>query len=69
MSGLMVWPAGPSTPPDNPNPAEDGEDTAYRLAVKAHPDCDECRSGKGTTRPGPRHSKVHRGHCSCSGCF
>lgn len=38
-------------------------------ARRLHPTCEECRIGKGYVVPGPPHSKVHRGHCSCDGCW
>ncbi len=41
----------------------------HQAAMRRHPDCEECRVGKGYIVPGPAHSSVHRGHCSCSGCF
>ena len=42
---------------------------AQAEAKRRHPDCAECRAGKGYTKPGPPHSKVHAGHCSCEGCY
>ncbi|MCA1572567.1 MAG: hypothetical protein LC798_20160 [Chloroflexi bacterium] len=43
--------------------------TAWADAIDAHPDCDDCQAGRGYTKPGPPHSKVHKGHCSCSECW
>jgi hypothetical protein len=50
-------------------PAMTEAEQRHAEARRLHPDCEECRIGKGYIIPGPRHSSVHRGHCSCDGCF
>ena len=43
--------------------------TAYRLAMAAHPMCQQCRVGWGTITPGPGHCADHDTHCSAAPCW
>ena len=43
--------------------------TAYNRAVDAHPECERCRAGQGTLKPGPGHCPSHNTHCSAAPCW
>lgn len=52
-----------------PFPARDEFIEPRRPAKVAHPECEDCRNGKGTTSPGPGHCKTHDRHCSAAPCW